>query len=80
MQVTLLVPWLAPSDQRLVFPDGIEFAKPEEQKHWILRWLQKRTGFPPTFELKFYASRYDSQGFFSIFPVGEAALPSKRIP
>jgi len=42
-----------------------------EQEKWVREWVDKRTGFTATFHLKFYPARYDDQGFFSIFPVGE---------
>lgn len=35
-------------------------------------WVDKRIGFKSKFEIKFYPARYDGEGFFSIFPVGEA--------
>lgn len=51
-QVTLLVPWLAPKHQVLVFPDGLSFELPEEQEHCIRSWVQKRAGFWPTFKVQ----------------------------
>ena len=41
------------------------------QKKWIFEWVEKRTSFPCQFDLIFYASRFDNDGFFSIFPVGK---------
>ena len=42
-QVTLLLPWLALSDQRRLFPDGLAFASPDAQEAWvrslICKWL-----------------------------------------
>ena len=35
--MTLLVPWLALSDQRRLFPDGLDFATPEAQEAWVRR-------------------------------------------
>ena len=41
-QVTLLLPWLAVSDQRRLFPDGLEFATPDAQEAWVrLPWAQQ---------------------------------------
>ena len=34
-QVTLLLPWLALSDQRRLFPDGLAFASPDAQEAWV---------------------------------------------
>ena len=35
-QVTLLIPWLAVSDQKQIFPDKLTFARPDEQVKSIL--------------------------------------------
>ena len=51
MQVTLLVPWLAPVQQALVFPEGMSFELPEDQEQCIRSWVQKRAGFQPTFKV-----------------------------
>ena len=42
--VTLLVPWLAPCDQKLVHPNAM-FETPEEQKAYIRSWLAGRVDF-----------------------------------
>lgn len=34
-QVTLLLPWLALSDQRRLFPDSLAFASPDAQEAWV---------------------------------------------
>jgi len=70
-KVILLVPWLAVSEQKKIFPKGLTFSTPAEQEKWVREWVDKRTGFTATFHLKFYPARYDDQGFFSIFPVGD---------
>ncbi|KAG8457947.1 hypothetical protein KFE25_012013 [Diacronema lutheri] len=62
-RVTLLVPWLHPSDQRLVFPANVTFGSPSEQEAWIRRWLQDRAQLPPELlgdrlAIRWYASRY----------------------
>lgn len=44
VQVTLVIPWLAPSDQKLVFPNDLCFQKPSEQEQCIREWVRKRTG------------------------------------
>ena len=74
MQVTLLVPWLTPEEQKTIFPEGLTFSTPAEQEAWVTNWVEKRTGFPCNFQLNFYPARYDGQGFFSIFPVGGHCL------
>lgn len=75
-RVTLVVPWLAPAHQKLVFPDGLSFQLPEDQEHCIRAWVQKRAGFWPSFKVAFYAARYD-QRLLGIFPVGDL---TKYIP
>ncbi len=54
MQVTLLVPWLAKCEQKIVYPDGITFETTEEQGKWIKDWVKERTTFPCSFTIKFY--------------------------
>lgn len=54
LQVTLLVPWLAISEQGIVYPDGLEFGNPDEQADWVRAWVEKRTSFPCKFVIKFY--------------------------
>ena len=54
MKVTLLVPWLAKCEQRIVYPDGITFETSQEQGKWVKEWVEKRTDFPCTFDIKFY--------------------------
>lgn len=45
-----------------------------QQEKWIKAWVEKRTGFDCQFQIKFYAARYDGEGFFSIFPVGKFVM------
>ena len=67
--VTLLVPWLAPCDQKLVHPNAM-FETPEEQKAYIRSWLAGRVDFQPAFDIHFYPGRYAiDKG--SIVPVGD---------
>ncbi|CAL5218834.1 g565 [Coccomyxa viridis] len=75
-KVTLLVPWLAKCEQKIVYPDGITFETTEEQGKWIKDWVKERTTFPCSFTIKFYPGRYDAS-FLSIFPVGD---PTEFIP
>eukprot|EP00227_Mantoniella_beaufortii_P021441 CAMPEP_0197585326 /NCGR_PEP_ID=MMETSP1326-20131121/7652_1 /TAXON_ID=1155430 /ORGANISM="Genus nov. species nov., Strain RCC2288" /LENGTH=544 /DNA_ID=CAMNT_0043149813 /DNA_START=172 /DNA_END=1806 /DNA_ORIENTATION=+ len=68
-RVTLVVPWLAPCDQKLVHPNAI-FDNPEQQRAHIRQWLMGRVDFEPTFDIHFYPGRYAiDKG--SIVPVGD---------
>ncbi len=62
LQITLLVPWLAKSEQGIVYPDGPEFETPDEQADWVRAWVEKRTSFPCKFDIKFYPG-------MSLFPL-----------
>lgn len=75
-RVTLLIPWLAPCDQRLVFPDGRTFATPAEQEEFVREWVADRAGFRANFRVSFYAARYAAEKC-SILPVGD---PSACVP
>jgi len=67
--VTLMVPWLAPADQKLVHPQAM-FGEPAEQEAWVRRWVADRVGFEPNIKLAFYPGRYAiDKG--SILPVGD---------
>lgn len=74
--VNLMVPWLAKSDQKRIFPNGMTFDSPEEQEVWVKNWLKKRTGFSPEFTLTFYPGRYAPEKC-SILPVGD---PTRYVP
>ena len=54
LQVTLLVPWLAKCEQKIVYPEGITFETSAEQAKWVKEWVEKRTEFPAAFDIKFY--------------------------
>ncbi|CAG9464069.1 unnamed protein product [Pedinophyceae sp. YPF-701] len=69
-EVTLVVPWLAKSDQRQVFPNGLTFDTPEAQAAWIKQWCSKRVGFESDFKVSFYPSRYAPEKG-SILAVGD---------
>ena len=75
-KVTLVVPWLAPSDQSMVFPNSITFTRPEDQEAYVRAWVEKRTGLPCKFKLAFYPGRYAAEKC-SILPVGD---PTRYIP
>lgn len=74
-KVTLMIPWLAKSDQSAVFPHGMTFNTPEEQEDYVRKWAEKRTGFESNFKVTFYPARYAVEKG-SILPVGD---PTKYI-
>lgn len=74
-KVTLMIPWLAKSDQRAIFPHGMTFNTPEEQEDYVRKWAEKRTGFESNFKVTFYPARYAVEKG-SILPVGD---PTKYI-
>lgn len=68
--VTLVVPWLAPVDQRKVYPNQLTFETPEDQEVYIRDWAQNRTGFDSKFRIVFYPGRYAPEKG-SILAVGD---------
>lgn len=69
-KVTLVVPWLSPKDQGLVYPDNITFKSALDHKTYVLKWLEDRTGFISQFDIKFYPGRFSTDKR-SILPVGD---------
>jgi len=69
-RVTLMVPWLHPVDQAMIFPKGLRFETPDEQLAHMHNWLQTRGGLSSDFPIVFYPSRYDSDRG-SILPLGD---------
>lgn len=69
-EVTLVVPWLAPADQRVVYPHGLTFESPDAQAQFIKDWCEKRTGFDCGFKVRFYPGRYAPEKG-SILAVGD---------
>ena len=69
-KVTLLVPWLAKTDQEKVFPRDATFDTPEEQEAYIRDWAERRTGCTGFFRVSFYPGRY-ARDKGSILPVGD---------
>ena len=53
-QVILVVPWLALSDQALIFPNQRTFERPAEQEECMREWIKKRTSLAPDFEIVWY--------------------------
>ena len=70
-EVTLVVPWLTPAEQRMVHPNVV-FETPEEQGAYINKWVKERCGFEPTMKLDFYPGRYATDKY-SIIPVGDVS-------
>ncbi|ACO70473.1 glycosyltransferase family 4 protein [Micromonas commoda] len=70
-EVTLVVPWLTPAEQRMVHPNVI-FDTPEEQGEYINKWVKERCGFEPKMKLDFYPGRYATDKY-SIIPVGDVS-------
>ena len=68
-KVTLLLPWLAPSDQVNVHP-GKTFATPAEQTEYVREWVKDRVGFTPDIKFTFYPGRW-APDKCSILPVGD---------
>lgn len=57
--VTLVLPWLEPSDQAAVFPPDLRFANPAEQEAYIRCWAVERGSLPSLdFEIAWYPSAY----------------------
>jgi len=71
-KITLMVPWLQPSDQDLAYPKDIRFKHPDEQKEFVKEWLreQKMTAAAKKLNIVFYAARYHDE-YHSIFPMGD---------
>jgi len=69
-QVTLVIPWLARSDQELLFPHNKTFDLPGEQEAFVREWIELRTGLPCRFRICFYAGVYAPEKG-SILPLGD---------
>ena len=76
--VTLVIPFLAPNEQKLVHP-GMIFNTPEEQGEYVNKWVEERCGFKPQMKLSFYPGRYATDKY-SIIPVGDLTsyIPGDR--
>ena len=70
-EVTLVVPWLTPAEQKMVHPNVI-FDTPEEQGEYVKKWVKERCGFEPKMKLDFYPGRYATDKY-SIIPVGDVS-------
>lgn len=68
--VTLMIPWLAKSDQSRIYPNNITFDTPDEQEQYVKDWVKGRTGLDANFKVTFYPGRYAPEKC-SILPVGD---------
>ncbi|XP_074263283.1 digalactosyldiacylglycerol synthase 2, chloroplastic-like [Silene latifolia] len=68
--VTLVIPWLSPNDQGLVYPNNINFKSATEHEAYVRKWLEDRTKFISRFDIKFYPGRFSTDKR-SILPVGD---------
>ena len=70
-QITLVVPWLAVSDQARVYPHNLTFETPDAQEKYVRSWVEQRTGrSADRFKVSFYPARYAREKG-SILPVGD---------
>ena len=63
-KVTLVIPWLSPKDQELVYPNKITFKSPSEQEAYVRQWLGERTGFVCDFSIKFYPGKVNTDAIY----------------
>ncbi|EYU32074.1 hypothetical protein MIMGU_mgv1a018268mg, partial [Erythranthe guttata] len=57
-KVTLVIPWLKLTDQEHVYPNKLTFDSPSEQEKYVRQWLEERTGFKSSFDIRFYPGRF----------------------
>jgi hypothetical protein len=70
-RVTLMVPWVHPLEQAMIFPKGVSFESPEAQAEYMRTWLEEKGGLrAPDLRLAFYPGRYDAERG-SILPLGD---------
>ncbi|KAF7153159.1 hypothetical protein RHSIM_Rhsim01G0152600 [Rhododendron simsii] len=69
-KVTLVIPSLSLKDQEHVYPDKITFNLPSEQEKYVHNWLEERTGFRSSFNIRFYPGKF-SRDKRSILAVGD---------
>lgn len=75
-KVLLVVPWVEPEQQALIFPPGVTFETREQQAEFILKEARQRTSLTHPFQVVFYAGKY-FPSFGSIFPAEDiiAVIP-----
>jgi hypothetical protein len=60
-KVHLLIPWVTVECQKLIFPNGIRFKTPEEQRAYLKAWLVNDALLPlaaDKLDISFYAGRF----------------------
>ncbi|CAK9180047.1 unnamed protein product [Ilex paraguariensis] len=69
-KVTLVIPWLSLKDQEHVYPNMITFNSASEQEKYVRQWVEERTGFISSFNIRFYPGKF-SQHKRSILALGD---------
>lgn len=69
-KVTLVIPWLSLRDQEYLYPNKITFNLPSEQEKYVYQWLEERTAFKSSFNIKFYPGKF-SRSKRSILALGD---------
>ncbi|KAK3194855.1 hypothetical protein Dsin_026165 [Dipteronia sinensis] len=72
-KITLVIPWLSLKDQELVYPSNITFSSPSEQEKYVLQWLEERTGFKSSFDIRFYPGKFaiDKRSILAVGDISE---------
>ncbi|KAK0580542.1 hypothetical protein LWI29_003115 [Acer saccharum] len=72
-KITLVIPWLSLKDQELVYPSNITFSSPSEQEKYVLQWLEERTGFTSSFNIRFYPGKFaiDKRSILAVGDISE---------
>ncbi|KAL9435055.1 hypothetical protein AB3S75_021340 [Citrus x aurantiifolia] len=72
-RVTLVIPWLSLIDQQLVYPENITFTSPKQHETYVRRWLEERTGFTSTFDIRFYPGKFaiDKRSILAVGDISE---------
>lgn len=69
-KVTLVIPWLSKEDQEKVYPNHISFESTHEQEEYVRNWVERRVGFKPEIQIRFYSGKY-SNAYRSILAKGD---------
>jgi digalactosyldiacylglycerol synthase len=73
LKVSLMVPWIAEADQKVLFKDNVHFSTPQEQVKHIFQWVKDRAGFEASFRVIFYPAEYNKR-MLGVFPIGDPIL------
>eukprot|EP00965_Chrysotila_dentata_P051984 1725301-Pleurochrysis_carterae.AAC.1 len=58
--VTLMLPWLPPAEQDLLFPKGLRFERPAQQEAYAEWWLLNRANLEvPTLKIVWFEAQYE---------------------